>query len=44
MWNDKSKVDLRADLTDDEVAEILPFAKPVETRPDRRGVQPWSKS
>lgn len=29
--------DLRADLTDEEVAELLPFAEPVKPRPERRG-------
>jgi hypothetical protein len=28
--------DLRADLTDDEVTQLLPWAKPVQSRPDRR--------
>lgn len=36
MFADEEKVDLRADLTDEEVAELLPFAEPVQTRPDRR--------
>lgn len=35
LWNDRTKVDLRADLTDAEVAKLLPFAKPVAQRPDR---------
>jgi hypothetical protein len=29
--------DLRADLTDEEVRELLPFAQEVRTRPTRRG-------
>jgi hypothetical protein len=36
IFNDGSKTDLRADLTDEEVKKILPFAKPVEERPARR--------
>jgi hypothetical protein len=36
MFNDPEKDDMRADLTDAEVAEILPFAQPVEARPERR--------
>lgn len=36
MWNDGAKTDLRADLTDEEVGELLPFAHAVEPRPDRR--------
>lgn len=35
MWNDKTKVDLRADLTDAEVKQILSFCVPVQQRPDR---------
>lgn len=35
MWNDKRKVDLRADLTDAEVKQLLSFCVPVEQRPDR---------
>jgi hypothetical protein len=37
MFNDKKHTDLRADLTDEEVKELLSFAVPVETRPSRRG-------
>lgn len=36
VWNDPEKNDLRADLTDAEVEELLPWAKPVQPRPDRR--------
>lgn len=36
IFNDPEKDDMRADLTDEEVAELLPFAQPVETRPERR--------
>jgi hypothetical protein len=36
IFNDPERHDLRADLTDDEVAELLPWARPVVTRPDRR--------
>jgi hypothetical protein len=37
MFNDKSRHDLRADLTDKEVKELLSWAVPVATRPTRRG-------
>ena len=37
MFNDPDKLDLRADLTDAEVAQLLPFAQEVEPRPSRRG-------
>lgn len=36
IFNDESKTDLRADLTDAEVKKLLPWAKPVEERPARR--------
>ena len=36
IWFD-GRPDMRADLTDEEVAEVLPFAVPVVTRPTRRG-------
>jgi hypothetical protein len=36
MFTDE-RDDLRADLTDEEVAELLSFAQPVKTRPARRG-------
>lgn len=36
MFADGGKEDMRADLTDDEVAQLLPWAKPVQPRPDRR--------
>lgn len=36
MFNDPAKDDLRADLTDDEVEKLLPWAKPVQPRPQRR--------
>lgn len=36
IFNAEGKDDLRADLTDAEVAKILPFATPVATRPERR--------
>ena len=36
MFNDPERDDMRADLTDEEVAELLPFVKPVQTRPTRR--------
>ncbi len=35
MWNDGTKVDMRADLTDEEVAKFLPWATPVVPRPER---------
>jgi hypothetical protein len=37
MYFDKTRPDRRADLTEEEVEEILGFAEEVETRPDRRG-------
>jgi hypothetical protein len=37
MFSDKTQPDLKADLTDEEVKELLSFAVPVETRPSRRG-------
>lgn len=33
---DKKRVALKCDLTDAEVAKLLPFAREVETRPERR--------
>lgn len=36
IFNDPEKDDLRADLTDEEVAELLPWAQPVAIRPARR--------
>lgn len=36
IFFDVTKDDLRADLTDDEVEDLLPWAKPVKARPDRR--------
>jgi hypothetical protein len=36
IFNDPDKTDLRADLTDAEVKQLLPFAQPVEERPGRR--------
>lgn len=33
---DGERVARRADLTDDEVEKLLPFAKEVEVRPERR--------
>lgn len=38
MWNDPGKLDMRADLTDEEVAELIEKyqAEDVEPRPDRR--------
>lgn len=36
IFNAEDKDDLRADLSDEEVAELLGFAQPVETRPMRR--------
>lgn len=36
VFNDKSRVDLRADVTDEEVVELFPWAQPVQPRPDRR--------
>jgi hypothetical protein len=35
MFYDESKPDRRADLTDEEVAELLPFTTEVEQRPRR---------
>lgn len=37
MFNDKSKGDLRADLSDAEVKQLMPWLVPVEPRPSRRG-------
>lgn len=36
LFDDPALTDLRADLTVDEVKELLPFAQEVETRPERR--------
>ena len=36
MFNDKTRGSLRADLTDDEVARLLPWATSVQARPGRR--------
>jgi len=38
MWNDESRVDMRADLTDAEADEVVAQyrATDVEPRPDRR--------
>jgi hypothetical protein len=36
VQNDRDQPDLRADLTDAEVKKLLPWAKPVVTRPTRR--------
>lgn len=36
-FHDRSRTDRRADLTDEEVDELLGFAGEVETRPTRRG-------
>lgn len=36
IFNDPTKVDLRADLTDKEVRDLLPWAKKVQERPQRR--------
>lgn len=36
MFYDESAVDRRADLTDEEVNELLSFAPEIETRPKRR--------
>lgn len=36
MWNDQSRADMRADLTDEEVAKLLPWVEPVVERPERR--------
>lgn len=36
MYYDPNIDDRRADLTDEEVEELLPWTKPVQTRPDRR--------
>ena len=30
------RADLRADLTDEEVVQLMPWAKPVKVRPERR--------
>lgn len=39
MFYDEERVDMRADLTDAEVAQLVKTfkLKPVETRPSRRG-------
>jgi hypothetical protein len=39
MFYDESRPDRRADLTDEEVEEILTFAQEVQTRPERRRVK-----
>jgi hypothetical protein len=36
IFNDERKTDLRADLTDDEVKELLAWAQPVQERPERK--------
>jgi hypothetical protein len=36
MYNDPNRPDRRADLTDEEVDQLLPFATDVITRPSRR--------
>lgn len=36
QWFDRGKVDLRCDLTDQEVELLLGFAQRVEIRPERR--------
>lgn len=37
MYFDPAKPDRRADLTDEEVEELLGFAAEVQVRPERRG-------
>jgi hypothetical protein len=37
MFNDKSKNDMKADLTDEEIKKLMPWLNPVEPRPSRRG-------
>jgi hypothetical protein len=39
IFNSPDKADMRADLTDEEVAEILHFAQPVEARPERKAAR-----
>lgn len=36
IFYDDSRPDLRADLTDEEVKKLLPWAQEVVTRPERR--------
>ncbi len=36
LFADDAKDDLRADLTDEEVGHLLPWAKPVVARPSAR--------
>ena len=36
IFADDQRVDLRADITDEEVEKLLAWAKPVQQRPDRR--------
>ena len=36
LWNTPGKADLRADLTDEEVMELMPWLQPVTPRPTRR--------
>lgn len=36
IFNDPKRVDLRADLTDEEVEQLLPWARQVVTRPRGR--------
>lgn len=35
VFNDPHRTDMRADLTDEEVERLLPWAVPVERRPER---------
>ena len=37
MYNDKKRNDMKADLTDEEVEKLLPWLRPVDPRPSRRG-------
>lgn len=37
MFNDPKRPDMKADLTDDEVKKLMPWLRPVDPRPSRRG-------
>lgn len=37
MFTDKNRPDMRADLTDAEVKQLMPWLQEVQPRPSRRG-------
>jgi hypothetical protein len=37
MFNDADRPDMKADLTDAEVKQLMPWLRPVDPRPTRRG-------